>query len=440
MNGRTRRELLLAATSLGAVSAAGCLGRASSPLGGSPSDEDGDGIVGTSIETVGSDCGDPGDDDAAATLSDGTASVEGVFPAPDPCHEAVLETASYEDGTLSVRIGAKSTRDGEPCPACVGAVEYEASVELDDASGLETVTVVHATPDGEEHELDPRDGSPGTDDESDHDETDGEETDHEGTDDNESDDGVTISGSVVDASIETVGTDCAGPDDGATASLSGDTVTIEGVLPAGTPCHEAVLEIASYEAGPSSDGMHSANDEAGTLSVTIDAADTGETCVQCAGAVTYRAEVELEDASGLDTVMVDHATPTGSGHRIHPGQDHPDEGSPAVVSTSIETVDSGCGTGEDDAVVVTFEDDAVALEGVLPAPNPCHEADFASIGVDAAELSLRIDVRSTLEDGEGCVECVGAISYEAVVELEDSGAIESVQVDHATGVDSVVTR
>jgi hypothetical protein len=319
MTGRTRRELLLAATSLGAVSAAGCLGRASSPLSGSPSDEGGDGIVGTSIETVRSDCGDPGDDDAAATVSDGTVRVEGVLPAPDPCHEAVLETASYEDGTLSFRIGAQSTRDGEPCPACVGAVEYEASVELDDASGLEAVTVVHATPDGEEHELDPRDGSPGTDDESDHDETDGEETDHDETDetDEPDDDGVDISGSVVDASIETVGTDCSGPDDdGATASMSDDTVTIEGVLPAGTPCHEAVLEIASYEAGPSSDGMDSANHEAGTLSVTIDAADTGEICVQCFGAVTYRAEIELEDASGLDTVMVDHATPTGSEHRI----------------------------------------------------------------------------------------------------------------------------
>jgi hypothetical protein len=213
----------------------------------------------------------------------------------------------------------------------------------------------------------------------------------------------------------------------------------------GPPGHEAVLETASYEAGPPSDAGESANVEAGTLSVTIDAADTtdekegpGDGCVQCLGAVTYRADVKLENASGLETITVDHATPTGADHRIQPGQD-PDDGSHAVVGTSIETVDSGCGTGEDGEVEVAFEGASVVVEGSLPAPTPCHEAVLADVEVEGDELSLRVDVRST---GEVCVECVGAIEYEAVVELDDAITIESVRIDHVTrgGDESVVAR
>jgi len=272
---------------------------------------------------------------------------------------------------------------------------------------------------------------------------------------------------VVDTSMETLGTDCGGPDDDdATASVSGNTVTINGVLPAPNPCHEALVEAASYEAG--------------TLSVAIDAADaTGEDegCVQCHGSVTYRADVELEDASAVGTVLVDHATPTGGEHELDPddessgaeddeldesdengtdesgedgtnesdddgtdGSDDDDEDTPdAVVDASIETVEAECSTGEDGEVEAAFEGASVIVEGSLPAPTPCHEAALADVEIEGDELSLRVDVRST---GEVCVECVGAIEYEAVVELDDAITIESVRIDHVTrrGDESVVAR
>jgi hypothetical protein len=332
---------------------------------------------------------------------------------------------------------------------CAGAVTYRADVELEDASGLDTVMVDHATPTGADHRI-----QPGQD----------------------PDDG---SHAVVGTSIETVDASCGtGEDDAVAVTFEDDAVALEGVLPAPNPCHEALVEAASYEAG--------------TLSVAIDAADaTGEDegCVQCHGSVTYRADVELEDASAVETVLVDHATPTGGEHELDPddessgteddefdesdengtdesgedgtnesdddgtdGSDDDDEYTPdAVVDASIETVEAECSTGEDGEVEaecstgedgeveVAFEGASVVVEGSLPAPTPCHEAALADVEIEGDELSLRVDVRST---GEVCVECVGAIEYEAVVELDGAITIESVRIDHVTrgGDESVVAR
>jgi hypothetical protein len=322
MDGRTRREILRGATAIGAIATAGCLSRAQENVGALPGagddgegGTDSDGVVDTSMETLGTDCGGPDDDDATASVSGNTVTINGVLPAPNPCHEALVEAASYEAGTLSVAIdAADATGEDEGCVQCHGSVTYRADVELEDASAVEMVLVDHATPAGGEHELDPDDESSGTED----DEFD--ESDENGTDE------------------------------------SGE------------------------------DGTNESDDD------------------------------------GTD------------------GSDDDDEYTPdAVVDASIETVEAECSTDEDGEVEAAFEGASVVVEGSLPAPTPCHEAALADVEIEGDELSLRVDVRST---GEVCVECVGAIEYEAVVELDDAITIESVRIDHVTrgGDESVVAR
>jgi hypothetical protein len=237
---------------------------------------------------------------------------------------------------------------------------------------------------------------------------------------------VTTPSGIDDASIRTTGTDCATPgDDRATVDATGPTVVVEGTLPAPTPCYEAVLESMTLDGG--------------VLSVTIDVAnaiDEEEGCVMCQGAVSYRATVVPTDSSDIESVTVDHAT----GDRHAPGTDTPTPGdSPGIDASSIETVDAGC-RSDDGGITVGFDEEVITVTGTLPAPNPCHEAVLDSLTVEDARLRVAVDVSSTLEDGTGCVECVGAITYDARIEPEDTSAITAVTVVHASGDDTTVTR
>lgn len=124
-------------------------------------------IVGHDVETTGAECasGEESDPVNVSFESDGV-TLDGVAAAPNPCHEATIESASVEAGELVVRIGLEST--GEMCVECVGAIRYSARIDVDGADGLDAVVLEHE--DGETYTV-PRDGdepsptptSPGTD-------------------------------------------------------------------------------------------------------------------------------------------------------------------------------------------------------------------------------------------------------------------------------------
>jgi len=95
------------------------------------------------IETLGSDCADePTSDTASVSFGDDQLSIDGRIQAPNPCHEATLETISETQNGLTVVVGVEDVSDGDNCIQCVGSVEYSTTMRYD-LVAPETVTVVH---------------------------------------------------------------------------------------------------------------------------------------------------------------------------------------------------------------------------------------------------------------------------------------------------------
>ncbi len=225
-------------------------------------------------------------------------------------------------------------------------------------------------------------------------------------------DGAGGQGGVAATTITTTGTDCGGPDDDhAVANVDGGAVTVVGVLGAPNPCHEATIEAASIENGH--------------LSLAVDVVEDStddEGCAQCQGAVEYEATVELDASATVDSGTIDHAT--GGTHEFD------DDGSPSVGRTELQTTDAACAGGASEGITVERTDGQVTIEGSFTAPNPCHEAVLERATVESDTLRVSVGRQSTAGEGEVCQTCVGAISYEAGVEVVPLDALEDVRVDH----------
>lgn len=100
-------------------------------------------VVNTDITTVGSVCGSPGDEYSSINIDGTVVDITGGLAAPTPCHEAVIEGYSIDAGTLTVTIDVEAVDSDSPCIQCVGLIEYEATVELDEA--VEDATVEYAS-------------------------------------------------------------------------------------------------------------------------------------------------------------------------------------------------------------------------------------------------------------------------------------------------------
>ena len=171
-----RRKFLRRTSAVGALGLAGCTG-AGNPQDGGDGSDGGDGGAGGDnttpsdtptetqtppptvtdydIRTLDSRC-QSGDETVSINKGDSTVTISGVLTASNPCHEAMLNAVSYtgDSDTLRVNVGVEST--DEVCVDCVGAIEYEATVEF--ADGLPaSVTVSHQ---GEI--IEPGDGDSGT--------------------------------------------------------------------------------------------------------------------------------------------------------------------------------------------------------------------------------------------------------------------------------------
>jgi hypothetical protein len=98
------------------------------------------------------------DERAAVHKSESEVTITGLITASNPCFEAVLNAVDYtiESDTLRVDVGVERTDD--VCADCVGAIEYEATVEFADGPPG-SVTVSH---DGDRIDAgDIESGSPG---------------------------------------------------------------------------------------------------------------------------------------------------------------------------------------------------------------------------------------------------------------------------------------
>lgn len=99
-----------------------------------------------------------------------------------------------------------------------------------------------------------------------------------------------------------------------------------------------------------------------------------------------------------------------------------------VVDQEITTVDTGCGTPDDDDRSTDIDGEIVTIEGVRTAPNPCHDAVISEVALKNGTLKVTIDVEPSSGEDEVCIDCVGRIEYEAVLELDDE--VEDVIVEH----------
>jgi hypothetical protein len=336
----TRRDALAGAAALGAVGLAGCVSEnnddngddgednpdntdnpenANDPDSSSSEDNGGDDgsnpeaqqgseleLLDTELTTANTECGSG--DMVEATITNGDLELAGKMPASNPCHDAVLDDATLEDGVLSVAVGVEdATSEDEGCVQCLGVVDYEGTLafseDLSDLSAFESVTVEHGGTSGQTHtvrETGVVSGSVSGED--------GRSDDRDDADGDESDaDGDGLESAVLANSIATTDRSCTGnippgdepervdADDRTEFSQTDNTVTVEGTLTASTPCHEAYTESVSYDGGVLSL----------VVGVESNLADD-EYCTECLAEIQYEATVEVAEQTTVDDVSVTH--------------------------------------------------------------------------------------------------------------------------------------
>jgi len=237
---------------------------------------------------------------------------------------------------------------------------------------------------------------------------------NDGSDD-DSNDGSGDTGGVEDSSITHIGSDCAGPDPDTVAVVAeGSSYTVEGRLPASTPCYEADLVETSF--GDS------------TLSLTVGVVEDGsEMCVECEGQVDYEATVEVSESTTVETVSVTHES--GETHTVE--QSEFVDGYPEIVSSSIETTQTGSRTDEQ-SEGVDFEtgDGTATIEGTILTSTPHYEAVLEETAIERRGLRVTIGTKSTLDDDEVGTQELGFLDYEATVEIENVDSLESAEIQH----------
>lgn len=139
-----------------------------------------------------------------------------------------------------------------------------------------------------------------------------------------------------------------------------------------------------------------------------------------AGCVGEGGESPSEPDPGDEPAGTD--TPTAS-----PTRSDRDAG-PRVRGHSIETVKTDCMSGDIEGIEASFGEATVDIDGVASTPTPCYEAAVESAAVTDSEL--RVQVGFARDDSDACVECIGAVTYGATIDLDTTDGIDTVVVTH----------
>jgi clumping factor A len=222
-------------------------------------------------------------------------------------------------------------------------------------------------------------------------------------------------------SIETLGAECGtAEDETVDLEFGDDVITVTGTTPAPNPCHEVFLESGTVE------------DDSFSLSVNVrENLGDGEVCASCQGAIEYEAQIRPEDVSSVTEGSIEHVQGNSHGFARDSTEVGGDgTGSSGVTDASIRTTDGGCTSGDGegrDEVTLSQQDSGFVIDGEITVPTPCHEATLAPVELENGTLGLDVGVQST---SEMCQDCLGLIEYEAVVDLDDPGSVDSVAVSH----------
>lgn len=111
-------------------------------------------------------------------------------------------------------------------------------------------------------------------------------------------------------------------------------------------------------------------------------------------------------------------------------------GDSTIESVDLEAGEGECASATGHEAAVTFADGTISVDGTVVTPVPCYTlaVDDAGTGVDDAELT--VSIAAEREDGV-CVECVGAVGYDASVDLGDADP-DTVVVAHVVDGDRTV--
>jgi hypothetical protein len=89
---------------------------------------------------------------------------------------------------------------------------------------------------------------------------------------------------------------------------------------------------------------------------------------------------------------------------------------PSVADTTLSAGEGDCGTEDAERADAAYGEAVVRVDGTFVAPDPCHDLAVADVTYDGKRRTARIVVAAT--PGDACVQCVGAIDYEATVAYE----------------------
>jgi len=110
---------------------------------------------------------------------------------------------------------------------------------------------------------------------------------------------------------------------------------------------------------------------------------------------------------------------------------------PRVVDRSFTADDGACADGDTDGPTVRFDDETVRVDGRLGTPTPCHGAALDEAALDGA--TLVVAVARTASTADACVQCLGAVPYEATVRFA-GGLPDAVRVEHDGEAATTVRR
>lgn len=113
---------------------------------------------------------------------------------------------------------------------------------------------------------------------------------------------------------------------------------------------------------------------------------------------------------------------------------------PEVTETELSVTQSGCADQDDGSATVSSGDETIDVTGTIRVPNPCYGASLESAIYDEPPGdTLTVRVAQTEPDGDqACVECVGAVQYEATISLaNDYPGTVIIEHDHFDRIDEV---
>lgn len=90
---------------------------------------------------------------------------------------------------------------------------------------------------------------------------------------------------------------------------------------------------------------------------------------------------------------------------------------PEVAGTDLQVNDRGCASKDDSGATVSFEDEAVTVDGSVVTATPCRKLAIEGTNYDEKQDRLTVAVKASPSD-EVCQQCIGAVEYEASIVFE----------------------